>query len=389
MWTSAVAVLAGLAVLPMHTLAAPGSVAPSTMISNGTVTLSIGGDAAINQLSLGADSLSAGSSTAIGRDWTLSLAHVPNSGTDSTLETFTSTPTGAVSTVRVEDAGGVALRVQHDFHPSAVGGAMYEVLVTIENVGTSVVQPTYERTLGWPASIEQSAATLPATPWQLNPTADGLQQVFRLALAPLQPGAVQAFRLYVGGATDASQAQGTFSGLGGSLVSALSGTSQLLVFGYAAGAAPSATVSSDCCAVAASGSRGGGGGGGGGSAGGKSSSSSSSSGSGGTPGNTITVGPIIVVVQPSPDQFPLPIITITQPGSDNDSSDTDRGTNDGPRMGDAPGDGSGGLLVATEQAPPVLQGTPELESLALMGSGLLGAAGYGLSRLRALRRHDH
>jgi hypothetical protein len=37
---------------------------------------------------------------------------------------------------------------------------------------------------------------------------------------------------------------------------------------------------------------------------------------------------------------------------------------------------------------PVVSATPELDSAVLFGTGLLGAAGYGLLRLRARRRDD-
>jgi hypothetical protein len=38
--------------------------------------------------------------------------------------------------------------------------------------------------------------------------------------------------------------------------------------------------------------------------------------------------------------------------------------------------------------PPPVNATPELDSLVLFGTGLLGAGGYALTRFRARRRHD-
>jgi hypothetical protein len=38
--------------------------------------------------------------------------------------------------------------------------------------------------------------------------------------------------------------------------------------------------------------------------------------------------------------------------------------------------------------PPPVNATPELDSLVLFGTGLLGAGGYALTRFRARRRQD-
>jgi hypothetical protein len=37
---------------------------------------------------------------------------------------------------------------------------------------------------------------------------------------------------------------------------------------------------------------------------------------------------------------------------------------------------------------PAVNATPELDSLVLFGTGILGAGGYALTRFRARRRHD-
>jgi len=51
--------------------------------------------------------------------------------------------------------------------------------------------------------------------------------------------------------------------------------------------------------------------------------------------------------------------------------------------------GSNGNHVGNAQGcSPALSATPELGSLVLLGTGLAGAVGYGLMRVRAARRPD-
>ena len=62
------------------------------------------------------------------------------------VESFTSTPSSAVSVVR---AGG-RLRVTHDYHPSTEADGLYEVLVTVENIGAEAVADLrYRRVMDW------------------------------------------------------------------------------------------------------------------------------------------------------------------------------------------------------------------------------------------------
>jgi hypothetical protein len=49
------------------------------------------------------------------------------------------------------------------------------------------------------------------------------------------------------------------------------------------------------------------------------------------------------------------------------------------------GNGNGG---GGHENPPAISATPELDSLALFGTGIAGMVGYGLMRVRATRRRN-
>src|SRR5207302_1085589 len=81
--------------------------------------------------------------------WGLSVNGTPLVGS---VENFTFTATGAVSTVRLHDpASGLDLRVVHDFHPVVGSTNLYQVLVTVYNLGTAPVDAVYTRTVAWSA----------------------------------------------------------------------------------------------------------------------------------------------------------------------------------------------------------------------------------------------
>ncbi|MGH7855744.1 MAG: hypothetical protein ACREQY_00305 [Candidatus Binatia bacterium] len=58
--------------------------------------------------------------------------------------TFSSTGSSAESVVEI----GGTLRVSHDYRPSATPN-LYEVTVTIENIGASTIEPRYRRVMDW------------------------------------------------------------------------------------------------------------------------------------------------------------------------------------------------------------------------------------------------
>ena len=65
------------------------------------------------------------------------------------VESCTATATSAVSTVLVQDAAGAnALRVTHNYHPSATPN-LYTVDVTIENLSDAPIDPRYRRVMDW------------------------------------------------------------------------------------------------------------------------------------------------------------------------------------------------------------------------------------------------
>lgn len=72
------------------------------------------------------------------------------------LVSYTSTASTAVSVVEVIDGeGNAVLRVTHDYHPSPSTPNLYEVTVTIENVGDADVDLRYRRVMDW--DIEPTA----------------------------------------------------------------------------------------------------------------------------------------------------------------------------------------------------------------------------------------
>lgn len=63
------------------------------------------------------------------------------------------------------------MRVRHDFHPFLGSANLYEALVSIDNLGSEVVQPGYTRTLGWAngvvgrgLAIDPALGTVQVTP---------------------------------------------------------------------------------------------------------------------------------------------------------------------------------------------------------------------------------
>ena len=76
--------------------------------------------------------------------WNLILGDTP---LVESVEDFSSTTVGASSIVRVQDGGATQLRVTHDFHPAPGSTNLYEVVVSVQNLGSATVQPSL-----WPHS---------------------------------------------------------------------------------------------------------------------------------------------------------------------------------------------------------------------------------------------
>ncbi|HET7720600.1 MAG TPA: hypothetical protein VFK43_11575, partial [Acidimicrobiales bacterium] len=63
---------------------------------------------------------------------------------------FDATSSSARSVVEVPNAAGApVMRVTHDYHPAPATPNLYEVLVTIENLGASPIDPRYRRVMDW------------------------------------------------------------------------------------------------------------------------------------------------------------------------------------------------------------------------------------------------
>lgn len=367
--------LAGLGLaLALYTPALADPAPDSAVISSGGLELGVTNEGAVGAQFTpnGADALLPGCTCAA----TVSVDAAP---LDESVESFTATPATATSSVIHRDAvSGDSLRVVHDFHPAVDDSQLYETVVTVENLGSTTVQPTYTRTLDW-ATGPVDPASLPvldASVGSVQPTLDGLGVQLEVALPPIPPATSQQFRLYFGADTSLPADATVLS------------HSQSFVFGYAPGGPPVA-------AGGAGGSAGGGGGGGGG--------GSAGGGGGGSQPQTHNSGPLVtgsntqtsnanqppntshVTTGTTANSIPSggdvhtnlqepPVVgatgnkPITTPFS-NFSLPWDRHT-DGNNETDPPSPGPGPFA------------TPELDSLALLGAGIAGMASYVAMRLR-------
>lgn len=68
-------------------------------------------------------------------------------GVNMEVESFTATPSTAVSTVLVGDPP--IFRVTHDYHPAEETDNLYEVTVTVENIGEDPTNVLYRRVMDW------------------------------------------------------------------------------------------------------------------------------------------------------------------------------------------------------------------------------------------------
>jgi hypothetical protein len=395
------------ALVPVSAFAADSPPAqPSALLANGTVTIGVSGDASIAGVGLGPTYLPDTSGLNWGLITSPTLVAPPLN-----VDGFTANGVGAVSSVSVDDSAGGLLRVTHDFHPAAATADLYEVTVSVENVGTTVVEARYERVLNWstdPASV--TAATVP-NGWSVAPAPDGHGEVLNLDLPPMDPGSSQVFRLYLGGAGDTAQAQSALGTEGASLVTSTPLDSSTLVFGYAPGATP--TTAGTGSGGGSRGSSGGGGGGGGagpGGSGARGGGGGASGGGGVSPGGVaapIAGGPVSDL--PSGSVGGLSSIGGPTDGSGSGPGGHSNTPSDPPTIvstDGVPGGGCSGDCGGQKPAPCVpltlncvigsgkggdtatvgVGDTPELGSLALLASGLVTGGGYALIRWRSRRR---
>ena len=365
----------------------------SALISNSVLPLGVRGEAAIAGVGFSAlfvPSTAAASSTG----WNLGLPGTATSLPPMTVETFWNDGVTAMSVVRVEDpAVRGALRVTHFFDPFELTPNLYEVTVTVENVGAASTSPTVYR---------RQVSGLPAPGWTLQPGADGQGATFDLGLPSLAPGAEHVFRLYYSAANNEDDARSALVNAGASIVTVAPGQ-VALVFGYASGSGALAAEAD------------------GGSSGGSAASSAGKSDQPGhgsakpdQPGNSPANPDQPDNGAAKPDQSGVGRAELDQSGPGSTKPDQpgvgptkpDQ-PSDGPAKPDQPGPGSTkpdqpgpgatkphppledlpdlGLLE-----PPVFDAhpaeTPELSAMALFGTGLAGMGSYALARWRTRRR---
>lgn len=157
-------------------LMAVGSAQAGAIISNGTLQMGVNDQGHLNTR-MASDPLGIGymglryiptnaASTEPGcqcEGWGVALlstgtkggANVSSGGIASslTVDSFTSTATTAKSVVTIHDATGAgALQVTHDYHPLATTDHLYEVAVTIKNLGNAAIAAgdlVYRRVMDW------------------------------------------------------------------------------------------------------------------------------------------------------------------------------------------------------------------------------------------------
>jgi uncharacterized membrane protein YgcG len=359
------------------------------VISTGQVTLGVTSDAGLAESGIGLQDVPGGIDGLVApacgcAAWDISLTGVQ---TSTTLEAFTSTNSTARSVVRIDDAGGAPiLRVTHDFHPAPGSTHLYEVTVTLENLTTATIQPGYGRTLTWAGGpLDPSTLTVEPIPASVQLTASGAALGFSFDMPPIEVGQTHAFRLHLGAGQPLDEAVVGLTANGASLLSHASSGANAFVFGFADGVAPVST--------SAGGAAGGGGSGGGGAAGGGGSGGGGgASASGPQPLSQAdtSVGGLQSADSPGPQGSSVTAASAPQLAADANSSspqqpDATNGTGSTSVSESLPG----GVSYSGDRdssAWPNVASTPELDSLALLGSGLVGLAGYALAKRRARRR---
>ncbi|WP_437724978.1 DNRLRE domain-containing protein [Sorangium sp. So ce861] len=203
-------------------------------------------------------------------------------------EGFEATGLTAVSTVRI----GSTFLVTHEYRPSSRSTALYEALVTVENISAGPVSFRYRRTVDWdvqPASAsftefvtidpgapsalfhvdaERSEASallwsspeLPSS--ELSPVTDAgpadLGTVFDFDLFMLHPGDTQVFRLFYGAAGTEAEALGALSAVGAEAYALAqpsvpggetTGSPNTFVLGFASGAGSPSCADEGACEV--------------------------------------------------------------------------------------------------------------------------------------------
>ncbi|WP_438026719.1 thrombospondin type 3 repeat-containing protein [Sorangium sp. So ce233] len=198
-------------------------------------------------------------------------------------EGFEATELGAASTVRI----GPAFLVTHEYRPSSRTSALYEVLVTVENISARPASLRYRRTVDWhvpPASEQPSefvsidpgtssalfhtdthftpGSGLPTAGHALSSVTDAgpadLGAVFDFDFGALAPGDSQVFRLFYGAAGTETEALDALSAVGAEAYSLAqpsvpggetTGSPNTFMFGFASGDGSPSCAEEGACEV--------------------------------------------------------------------------------------------------------------------------------------------
>ncbi len=167
------------------------------------------------------------------------------------LDSFTTTPTTAVSVVRMLQGGEISvLKVTHDYHPSLTPN-LFECTVTIKNISLSTVDLRYRRPMDWdiPPTEFNEVVTLKtggarnvlftsddgfakgnpfAGPSWIDFTGEAVDSgpddhgcLFDLGFGPLAAGATKVFHIYYGAAGNYTDAMAALNAVGASQVYSL------------------------------------------------------------------------------------------------------------------------------------------------------------------------
>ena len=370
----------------------------NALLSNGVLAVGVSADAGLSEGPTGLQFVPTGVEGMLPNCACAPTLLVGTDALTQSVESFSFTGVSATSSVQFEDATtGATLRMVEQFQPATDAPNLYEVMITVENLGVAPVQPTYTRQMAWAgASVDR----------------------FQLDLGPIAAGGAQVFREYLGVGPTLADATAGFAAEGAQLVSQSAGPITF-VHGYGLGAAPTATTANG--GGGGGGSGGGGGGGGGGSGGaaagagshsstqplasnpatvGKQPTTSNQPTTGNPPTSPPTMGnaPTTSNMAPTTGNPPatsnsapttgdLPTTSNTAPTG---TSSTSPNTPDALSFGAPPADLGSGLignvLSSSPNQPVNYAATPELDSLVLFGTGVAGAAGYALMRRRASKR---
>jgi hypothetical protein len=342
--------------------------------------------------------------------WSLSLGG--GAPLTQTVETFSTSPGAALSAVLAQDPTSAdQLRVLHDFQPAAGAANLYEISVSVVNLGPTRVQPTYSHRFDWTGGPpDPSVVLIDPSLGQLQLTPDGRGLQFLVGLPPIEPGQTAGLRLFLGAGRGPVEANAGLVSNGARLISQSTVGPTTFVLGYAAGLQPSTAASSG--GGGDGGGDGAGGGGGGGGAGGDASSTNPSpppttplpNPPATDPSPGLTPNPPATDPNPNPNPNPKPAAppattpdptppeptppSTTTPPANPAPPSTTTPPSGGPGPGDAnPPKSPTDLLLPPQFDLPAhtdsLQATPELDSLSLLASGLAGVGGYALLRFRS------